>query len=415
MRPTTLACVLILSASTRLVYADEATEAALKGRVAVLEKTVSELHDRLRAIERQWSAQLDEGEHHGVPKRAAARGSTSTAAKDDDDKPLERGTVSSQGMQQAGRRLDSADSYNSTTVPTCCRWTQGTACPSSQADSRTHTCTALHEYLEHKTTTHEFVDVDSCLGNNEAGWSWQFAPTAATGSVSLSGGGSTYNPPTPLKVIHGSGCSSAPNLKLQMSTTVQGGLTVTGSQFSVGGVDIIEWISNIQLAITPSPPPATPPPPAPPPPPPSPSPVPPPVPPMEPPPPPPPPAVGTVIVSTTYAQLVVDPAWWPPSGAQGRLEVRYDQYSSWGTICNDLWSYNNAVVACRQLGYSGVGAGFTQDAGHFTASGAASTGQGIYMDDVNCAGSESYLTSCSYAGWGANNCGHGEDVGLHCV
>ena len=35
---------------------------------------------------------------------------------------------------------------------------------------------------------------------------------------------------------------------------------------------------------------------------------------------------------------------------EGRLEICYDE--EWGTICDDMWSINDASVACRQLGFS---------------------------------------------------------------
>ena len=43
------------------------------------------------------------------------------------------------------------------------------------------------EYVEGKTTTHVFDDVEACLGNDESTWSWQYDSTATTPGVALSG------------------------------------------------------------------------------------------------------------------------------------------------------------------------------------------------------------------------------------
>jgi hypothetical protein len=39
----------------------------------------------------------------------------------------------------------------------------------------------------------------------------------------------------------------------------------------------------------------------------------------------------------------------------------------------------------------------------------------IHLDDVKCTGTESSLFNCPHRGWGSNNCGHGEDVGIYCA
>lgn len=91
-------------------------------------------------------------------------------------------------------------------------------------------------------------------------------------------------------------------------------------------------------------------------------------------------------------------------GRNGRLEVFHA--GQWGTVCDDLFGDVSAGVACRQLGYDdGVEAGF------FTYPVGVDP---IWMDNVNCFGTESSLIDCPFNGFGAHNCVHLEDVGVHC-
>lgn len=94
-----------------------------------------------------------------------------------------------------------------------------------------------------------------------------------------------------------------------------------------------------------------------------------------------------------------------PNRCAGRLEVLWKQ--QWGTVCDDRWDLSDAIVVCRQL-----------DCGKpLSAPGSAHFGEGtgpIWLDDMECNGTEVDLSACRTRPWGEHNCNHGEDASVVC-
>ncbi|XP_061079261.1 uncharacterized protein LOC133114081 [Conger conger] len=91
--------------------------------------------------------------------------------------------------------------------------------------------------------------------------------------------------------------------------------------------------------------------------------------------------------------------------SEGRVEVYHG--GEWGTVCDDGWDMNEAQVVCRQLGFPGVQS--------VVEGGAYGSGSGtIWLDDLDCKGTESSLSSCAFKGWGVTDCTHSEDTGVIC-
>ncbi|XP_043944976.1 galectin-3-binding protein-like [Protopterus annectens] len=89
----------------------------------------------------------------------------------------------------------------------------------------------------------------------------------------------------------------------------------------------------------------------------------------------------------------------------GRVEIYYD--GQWGTVCDDNWGLEDALVVCRMMGFANA----------TRAVGNAEFGSGsgpILLDDVTCKGTEVSLASCNHKGWRVTDCSHSEDAGVEC-
>ncbi|EDV27497.1 uncharacterized protein TRIADDRAFT_53242 [Trichoplax adhaerens] len=92
--------------------------------------------------------------------------------------------------------------------------------------------------------------------------------------------------------------------------------------------------------------------------------------------------------------------------SSGRVEIYHN--GVWGTVCDDNFGISNAIVICRQLGFS--------SAANYSCCAQYGQGSGtIWLDNVSCSGSESSISSCNHNSWGSHNCGHSEDVGVACI
>jgi len=87
--------------------------------------------------------------------------------------------------------------------------------------------------------------------------------------------------------------------------------------------------------------------------------------------------------------------------------VRVYHNNQWGTVCHYGWYRHGHTVACRQLGFT-------------KAVGPMYYGRGsgkIWLNEMNCNGTETSLDSCSHDEWGNvySSCnGHTEDAGVVC-
>jgi len=90
----------------------------------------------------------------------------------------------------------------------------------------------------------------------------------------------------------------------------------------------------------------------------------------------------------------------------GRLEVFHG--TQWGTVCDDGFTDAAARVVCYSLGFGYVG--------RKVGINLYGAGDGlIWLNNINCRGTEQYIGECSHGDWSFHSCTHREDVAVSCT
>ncbi|XP_063436014.1 scavenger receptor cysteine-rich type 1 protein M160-like [Mytilus trossulus] len=89
--------------------------------------------------------------------------------------------------------------------------------------------------------------------------------------------------------------------------------------------------------------------------------------------------------------------------SSGKLEILHN--NEWGTVCRDNFGKNEALVACKQLGY--------RKGNDIETAGKSDTLR-IWLDNVRCNGWETKMISCAHGDWGKHTCSHCKVAGFSC-
>lgn len=99
---------------------------------------------------------------------------------------------------------------------------------------------------------------------------------------------------------------------------------------------------------------------------------------------------------------------------EGLVEIRFQ--GRWGTVCNNGWDLNDAMVVCHQLGYPTAVQAFDQsELGSGSGSGFNSIENAIiWLDNVGCMGFEANLTQCRSTNPLRQYCADNQQAGVKC-
>ena len=89
---------------------------------------------------------------------------------------------------------------------------------------------------------------------------------------------------------------------------------------------------------------------------------------------------------------------------EGLVQVYHEK--TWGWICSEKWNKQNADVLCRELGYTNASSSYSSSANM--------VGE-VWMNNVQCQGTERSLLFCAHDGWKSHSCTNGRVAGVFCV
>ncbi|XP_025100428.1 scavenger receptor cysteine-rich type 1 protein M130-like isoform X3 [Pomacea canaliculata] len=90
----------------------------------------------------------------------------------------------------------------------------------------------------------------------------------------------------------------------------------------------------------------------------------------------------------------------------GRLEILYD--GTWNTVCDIGFGHEEALVACRMLGFNSTTAVVVRSGKYGAGSGP------VLFSELQCVGNETSLAQCTHLGLYTHICKHWQDVGVMC-
>ena len=92
---------------------------------------------------------------------------------------------------------------------------------------------------------------------------------------------------------------------------------------------------------------------------------------------------------------------------EGRVQIRYN--NTWGEICGNSWDYPDAQVVCHMLGYNNAIRAWN------TALFGVPSSTNIWLDHVQCTGTETDIVDCFHGSWGSHTCSNTNIAGVSCT